>query len=166
MTNAEENQQAAGGAATVVSASAVINAPARTVFELIADPACHADWDGNDNVSAAPIGQRIHQVGDVFTASLTTGAIRENRVVEFQEDRRIAWLPGEQGKEAFGHLWRWELEPLGADPSDSRTRVTHTYDWSGLPADADPRRISRARATTDSSLLASILRLKELAEHG
>ena len=60
--------------------------------------------------------------------TLTRGAIRENHVVEFEEGRRIAWTPAEPGQAPPGHLWRWELEPAGT----SRTRVTHTYDWTRL----------------------------------
>ncbi len=44
--------------------------------------------------------------------TLTQGSIRENRVVEFDEGRRLAWLPSEPGQEPPGHLWRWELEPV------------------------------------------------------
>ena len=61
------------------------------------------------------------------------------------------------GKEPPGHLWRWELEPLG----DNRTRVTHTYDWSQL---TDEKRLVRARATTADKLQQSIDRLASLAE--
>jgi hypothetical protein len=78
-------------------------------------------------------------------------------VVEFAEGRRIAWLPADVGKRPPGHLWRWELEPVGA----SRTRVTHTYDWTQL---TDQKRLPRARATTADKLLASLDRLAALAE--
>jgi hypothetical protein len=40
--------------------------------------------------------------------------------------------------------------------------VTHTYDWSALSD--DDSRVERARATTSDRLLASIDRLKALAE--
>jgi hypothetical protein len=42
-----------------------------------------------------------------------------NRVVEFEENRRIAWA--HLGR----HRWRYELEPV-----DEGTRVTETFDWS------------------------------------
>lgn len=155
----ERMKPGTSGEGRVVSASAEINAPADAIFTLIATPDRQADWDGNDNVAEAPAGQRVRQIGDVFTARLTTGATRKNRIVEFEEGRLIAWLPGEVGAKPFGQLWRWELEPMGG-----ATRVTHTYDWLGLPEDAEPRRIRRARATTEDSLAASINRLKVLAE--
>jgi hypothetical protein len=77
--------------------------------------------------------------------------------VEFEEARRIAWLPSEPGAEPPGHLWRWELEPV----DETRTRVTHTYDWSRL---TDVNRLPRARDTTEDRLRASLDRLAELAE--
>jgi uncharacterized protein YndB with AHSA1/START domain len=141
----------------VVSASREIAAGAERIFALIADPAAQPGWDGNDNLAGAPAGQRVRRVGDVFTMTLTRGEVRENHVVEFEEGRRIAWTPAEPGREPPGHLWRWELEPAGA----SRTRVTHTYDWTRL---TDEGRLPRARATTADRLRASLDRLAALAE--
>ena len=77
----------------------------------------------------------------MFTMTLTRGGIRENHVTEFEEGRRIAWMPAESGQGPPGHLWRWELEPIGA----SRTQVTCTYDWTQL---TDWNRLPRAQATT------------------
>ena len=141
-----------------MSVSREIAAPPGRIFELIADPAQQPRWDGNNNLAEAPTGQRVRRVGDVFTMTLTKdGAIRENHVVEFDEGRRIAWRPAEPGHSPPGHLWRWELEPIGA----SRTRVTHTYDWTEL---TDQQRVPRARATTASKLQVSLDRLAALAE--
>ena len=141
----------------MVSACREIAAEPEQIFELIADPAVQPRWDGNDNLAAAPAGQRVRQAGDVFTMTLTRGSVRENHVVEFEEGRRIAWMPAEPGQERPGHLWRWELEPAGA----SRTRVTCTYDWTRL---TDEKRLPRARATTADRLQASLDRLATLAE--
>ncbi|MFI6866290.1 SRPBCC family protein [Nocardia sp. NPDC050406] len=141
----------------IVTASREIAADAAEIFELIADPAQQPRWDGNDNLSEAPAGQRVRSVGEVFTMTLTKGLVRENHIVEFDEGRRIAWLPAEPGQRPPGHLWRWELEPVG----EGRTRVTHTYDWTKL---TDENRLVRARATTSDKLLASVDRLAALAE--
>ena len=131
----------------VVQASRFVAAPADVIFEHIADPAKQPAWDG----------QRVHAVGEVFSMTLTgKGAVRENHVVEFEEGRRIAWTPAEQGKPPIGQLWRWELEPEGEG-----TRVTHTYDWTELH---DESRLERARSTTPAKLLASIDRLAGLLE--
>lgn len=143
----------------VVSASREVQAPAAAIFELIADPARQHEWDGNENLAAAAAGQRAHAVGDVFVMTLTTGADRENHIVEFEEGRLIAWLPSEVGKRPPGHLWRWELQPL----DDGQTRLTHTYDWTNL---TDEKRLVRARSTTSDRLQASVDRLAALAESG
>ena len=142
----------------VVSASRDIAASPNRIFELIADPSQQPLWDGNDNLAEALPGQRVRSLGEVFTMTLTMGSIRENHIVEFEEGRRIAWLPSEPGRRPPGHLWRWELEPLAA----TRTRVTHTYDWSGLTYE---NRLPRARRTTSDRLRASLDRLAEIAEH-
>ncbi len=143
--------------ARVVTAHREIGSAAERLFELIADPAQQPRWDGNDNLAEAAHGQRVRAVGDVFTMTLTGGRVRENHVVEFEEGRRIAWKPAEPGQEPPGHLWRWELDSTEA----SRTRVTHTYDWTSLN---DERRLPRARATTADKLLASVDRLAAIAE--
>jgi hypothetical protein len=63
----------------------------------------------------------------------------ENRVVEFEPDRRIVWEPlmrsidkpefqSDVGVPAH-HQWGWELHPLDAD----RTRVTEFFDCSRSP---------------------------------
>jgi uncharacterized protein YndB with AHSA1/START domain len=147
-----------GAASRVVKASRDVAADTARIFELIADPSQQPRWDGNDNLSEAQAGQRVHGVGDVFTMTTTKGNVRENHVVEFVEGHRIAWTPAEPGQEPPGHLWRWELEPIGP----SSTRVTHTYDWTRLSN--DDRRIPRAEATTADRLQASIDRLADLVE--
>jgi uncharacterized protein YndB with AHSA1/START domain len=142
----------------VVSASREIVAVPGRIFELIADPAQQPRWDGNQNLAWAAASQRVHRAGDVFTMTLTVdGAVRENHVTEFEEGRRIAWMPAEPGRQRPGHLWRWELVPTGP----SRTRVTCTYDWTQL---TDENRFTRARATTPDRLRASLDRLAALAE--
>jgi len=143
----------------IASASRDIAAPAGTIFDLIADPAQQIRWDGNDNLAEAAGGQRVHGVGEVFAVTTTSGVVRENHVVEFEEGERIAWKPAEPGQPPIGHLWRWELQPVG----DGTTRVTHTYDWTDLH---DDKRLQRARWTTPERLRASMDRLAEIAEQG
>jgi len=149
MTTADETR--------VVSASREIAAAAGQIFELIADPAQQPRWDGNNNLSEAAPGQRVHAVGEMFVMTTTRGLVRENHVVEFEEGRRLAWRPAEPGQQPPGHLWRWELEPIGP----AHTRVAHTYDWTQL---TDESRLPRARATTSERLRASLDLLAALAE--
>lgn len=140
-----------------VSASRVIDAPAGTIFELIADPANQPQWDGNDNLGRADEGQRVHAVGDVFVMHNSNGNVRENHIVDFEEGRVIAWRPSEVGGAMPGHEWRWEIEPL----ESGGAQVTHTYDWTDL---RDEKRLVRARATGADQLRASLDRLAALAE--
>ncbi|WP_125100138.1 SRPBCC family protein [Leucobacter chromiireducens] len=145
-------------AAKIVSAERLIAATPERVFELIADPAQQPRWDGNDNLAEAAPGQRVRAVGDVFLMTNVGDRVRQNRVVEFEEGRRIAWLPSPVGEAEPGHLWRWELEARA-----DGTLVRHTFDWSGL---TDPNRVARAQQNTPEALGASIDRLSTLAEAG
>lgn len=153
-----------------MSASREIAAEPEVIFELIADPAQQPRWDGNDNLTEAAAGQRVHAVGDVFRMMVHSGTVRENHIVEFEEGRRIAWLPSEEGKPPPGHLWRWEIEPLGpaggseapGGSGSGRCKVTHTYDWTNL---TEEKRLVRARATTAANLLASIDRLNRVLHY-
>jgi uncharacterized protein YndB with AHSA1/START domain len=146
------------GEQRVTTAERIVDAPAEAIFELIADPAAQPSWDGNENLrEPGSDPQRVRAVDDVFVMTTTKGNVRENHVVEFEEGRRIAWLPAEPGKAPFGHLWRWELEPQ----SENSTLVRHTYDWTQLN---DESRFERARWTTSERLMASIDRLAEAAE--
>ncbi|AMT95133.1 SRPBCC family protein [Brevibacterium linens] len=141
----------------VVTAEIEISAPAEAVFELIADPQRQPEWDGNDNLGSAADGQRVRGTGDSFITTLTKGVDRENHIVDFAEGRLIAWKPSEVGGEPFGQKWVWEIEPIGEDS----VLVRHVYDWTEL---RDPQRLPRAQSTTAANLLASLKRLKQLAE--
>src|ERR1700722_15455848 len=137
----------------VLSASREIAAGAGTIFELIADPALQPSWDGNDNLAAAPAGQRVGGVGEVFAMTLTrTSGVRDNRVVEFEEGRLIAWMPGDAGQEPAGHLWRGACKPAGG----SGPLAPQPCDWPGLPPEAPAGRLGRARSTTTEMLRASL----------
>jgi len=147
------------GEERIVVATREIAAPSERVFALIADPVEQPRWDGNNNLSRAAEGQRVRAVGDVFIMTLKRGGVRENHVVEFEEGRRIAWKPAVPGHEPPGHLWAWTLDPI----EESRTLVTHTYDWTHL---TDKGRFPVARATTVERLQASLERLAALSEPG
>src|SRR5260221_1641595 len=129
----------------VVSAGREIAVGPAQIFELIAEPAQQPRWDANENLAGAPGGQRVGRAGE--------GVLDDAH----QWRRCIAWNPAEPGQRPPGHLWRWDLERVGA----SRTRVACTYDWTRL---TDESRLPRARATTPDKLRASLDRLAALAE--
>lgn len=106
----------------VVSAERLIAAPAATIFDLLADPSAHHRFDGSDTVVSAPDGnpERL-SLGARFGMNmrLVVPYRMSNEVVEFEEDRLIAWRH-------FGHhVWRYELEPV-----EGGTLVTESFDWS------------------------------------
>ncbi|MFD9700936.1 SRPBCC family protein [Lentzea sp. NPDC059081] len=106
-----------------VSATRTVHAPAGQIFALLTDPAKHPLIDGSGSVLAPRDGapERL-TMGSEFGMDMKMGlAYRiENVVVEFEEDRLIAW------RHFNGHRWRWQLRPLG----DGTTEVTETFDWS------------------------------------
>ncbi|GLY50222.1 SRPBCC family protein [Lentzea sp. NBRC 102530] len=106
-----------------VSVSAVVPAPAAGIFDLLAAPAKHPLIDGSGTVLAPREGapERL-AVGSTFGMDMKIGVGYriENTVVEFEEDRLIAW------RHFNGHRWRWRLTPL----ADGGTEVTETFDWS------------------------------------
>lgn len=105
-----------------VSVSRVIAAPAEKIFDVLADPAMHPVIDGSGSVKHARSKepQRL-TLGSTFSMDMRIGLpyIIKNTVVEYEENRRIAW------RHAGGHRWRYELEPV-----EGGTRVTETFDWS------------------------------------
>jgi uncharacterized protein YndB with AHSA1/START domain len=105
-----------------VSVELVIDAPAADIFAIVSDASRHPDIDGSGTVRQARGGPQRLQLGSTFSMDMKLGAPyrMKNTVVEFEQDRRIAWCH-------FGkHRWRYELEPQG----DGRTLVRETFDWS------------------------------------
>lgn len=105
----------------VVSVERLIDAPAATIFDLLADPAAHGRFDGSGTVVAARGGnpERL-ELGSRFGMDMRMGIPYRitNEVVEFEEGRLIAWRH-------FGHhIWRYRLEP-----TDGGTLVTESFDW-------------------------------------
>lgn len=100
-----------------------IEAPADLIFDLLADPAQHASFDGSDMINK-PAGDKSERLrlGSKFAMNMTFKVLPYrigNTVVEFDEGRLIAW-------QHFGkHRWRYELEEV-----DGATLVTETFDWS------------------------------------
>lgn len=108
----------------LTSATRVIAAPAAAVFDLLADPAKHAAFDGSGTVKAvrSDAPPRL-SLGARFGMDMKAGVPYRmtNTVVEFDEGRRIGW------KHAGGHVWRYLLEPAADGAS---TTVTEQFDWS------------------------------------
>lgn len=109
----------------VVSASTVVDAPAQVVFDLLAMPGRHAAFDGSGSVRRLVRGPDRLFLGARFAMGMHLGVpyAMVNRVVEFEEGRRIAW------SHVGRAIWRYELEPAGP----TSTRVTESFDMRSSP---------------------------------
>ncbi|MBV2367062.1 SRPBCC family protein [Streptomonospora nanhaiensis] len=105
-----------------VSRSVVIDAPAEKIFDIIATPGRHHEFDGSGTVVGLHEGDERLGPGSRFGMSMRMGLPYRtaNRVVEYVENRRLAW------RHIGPHIWRWELEPQ----EDGTTKVTETFDYS------------------------------------
>ncbi|WP_199253613.1 SRPBCC family protein [Mycolicibacterium mengxianglii] len=112
--------------------------PAR-VFAVLADPDQHRYTEPGDMVRDAVDPQPITGAGQMFVINMfleQAGGhyVMHNLVTEFEQDRTLAWLPGQlddAGSHApGGWWWRYDLEPDG-----EHTEVTLTYDWTETSPD-------------------------------
>lgn len=123
-----------------VAATTTISAAAEAVFAVLTNPARHAAIDGTGWVCEAIDPQPITAAGHVFRMSMfhpehPAGSYEiHNLVLEFEQDRVIAWRPGfvedaSTGELGFGGwTWRYDLTPRGPHACE----VVHTYDWSAV----------------------------------
>ena len=105
-----------------VSVTRTIATCPENIFALLADPSKHPLLDGSGTVRAAqPGGPERLELGSQFGMDMRMGAGYKilNTVVEFEENRLIAW------RHFNGHRWRWQLEPV-----EGGTEVTETFDWA------------------------------------
>jgi hypothetical protein len=116
-----------------------IPATATEIFAVLADPSRHKSTEPGDWVRDAVDAEPITGVGQLFAVNMfleQAGGdyVMHNLVIEFDQDKTIAWLPGrldETGKHSpGGWFWRYDLTPNGAG-----TDVTLTYDWSATVQD-------------------------------
>jgi uncharacterized protein YndB with AHSA1/START domain len=116
-----------------VSVSRRIEAPAADIFELLADPDRHPEFDGSEMLRSGASNTVIAAVGDVFVTKMYFEAMGDyemhNRIVVFEADRSIAWEPGTPELARNGSRWRFDLTPAGPNT----TVVTETYDCTDSP---------------------------------
>src|SRR4029453_13203973 len=101
-----------------VTVERVIPAPPEKIFALLADPAQHQVIDGSGTVREAKGGpsQKL-ELGSTFGMHMKMGLpySMESEVIEFDENRCIAWQsrpPGVGKQLGGGRIWRYELEPV------------------------------------------------------
>jgi len=129
-----------------VAVSRRIEAPARDIFRVLADPRRHLDIDGSGMLRGTVSEAVISGVGDVFVMRMYYSEHGDyemnNHVVEYEQDRRIGWEPEagrghpdtEPGSSAEA---RWGIGGASSSPPDGpgATIVTEIYDCSRAPED-------------------------------
>ena len=141
-----------------ISHTTVIDADPATVFDVLADPSQHSLFDGSDSVRGRMGGPPRLYLGARFSMRMRWGApyVISNTVVEFEEDRRIAW------RHMARHIWRYELRAIGREGA-VQTEVTETFDWSPAPLGFTYDRLGWL-ARNDQAISATLQRLKVLIE--
>lgn len=148
--------------ADIISVERIVHANAADIFALISDPSKHNVFDGSGSVQhvrgavSGPVG-----LGDKFGMAMKIGVpyMMDNTIVEFEQDRLIAWKttgPGPVGKFVGGRIWRYELEP-----ADGGTLVRESWDITGESKLTKPS-VRRMANATRKNMEAT---LERLAEH-
>jgi hypothetical protein len=115
----------------VISVERCIPAGPAAIFALVADAARHPEIDGSGAVRQVKAGapQKL-SLGATFGMSMKMGVgySMVSTVIEYEENRRIAWQSrpaGFVGKFVGGRIWRYELEPV-----EGGTLVRESWDIS------------------------------------
>lgn len=153
--------------ATQLRVSRSIDAPARRIFDLLADPTRHAEIDGSGMLrGAAGSTGPMTAVGDEFFMEMHQDAFggyrMANKIVAFERDRLIGWQPRmdrapESAPEMGGHgprgqTYTYEL----TDGGNGAVTVTQVYDWSAVTA---PEVIARMPRVSEAQLYDTLDRL-------
>lgn len=110
-----------------ITVERTIKATPEQIFALVADAAKHSEIDGSGTVLGTKQESRPLALGTKFGMSMHMGVgyKTSNEVIEFEQNRRIAWkTTGAKGL-VGGRIWRYELEPV-----DGGTLVKETWDVS------------------------------------
>ena len=137
------------------SARVTIDAPAADIFDLLTDPRRHPDFDGSGTVLESVSGPSRLTMGSRFGMSMHLKVPYRigNEVVEFEQDRRIAWC------HFYKHRWRYELEPV----DDATTVVTETFD-ARTALFPPGLYVLDAYAKNQKAVAATLVRLRDLVE--
>ena len=107
----------------VARRSIIVDAAPNEIFDLLADPSRHAEFDGSGTVqdTQSSVPERLSE-GAKFGMKMKLGVPYPitNTVVEFVENEQIAW------RHMGRHVWRYSLEPVDGG---ARTKVTEEFDW-------------------------------------
>ena len=137
------------------SASIVINAPAKKIFDIVSQPHMHSVIDGSRSVKSVIKGPEHLYLGAKFGMNMKIGIKYRitNTVVEYKENELIAW------RHLGRWVWRYEFKEL----SSSSTLVTESFDGRPSPLQWWLR-LRKAYPYCQKAVAKTLVRLKEVAE--
>jgi uncharacterized protein YndB with AHSA1/START domain len=144
----------------IASVERFIPAPAEVIFDLLADPSRHREIDGSGTVRDSTEGSQRLELGSKFGMAMKVGLSYSmvSTVVEFEENRRIAWQPRPAVSFmrwlAGGRIWRYELEPR-----DGGTLVRETWD---ITQEVHRRMVRPMRSKTVDAMTKTLERIEQV----
>ncbi len=143
------------GNSKIKSARIRISAPASKIFDILADPRKHLEIDGTKTIKGSISGPDRLALGSKFGMQMRLGINYKilNTVVEFEENRCIAWR----------HFGRWRWRYTLREISELETEVTETFDGTTSISQLWLK-MRKAYPWTQMAVAKSLVRLKELVE--
>ena len=122
---------------TRISAQREIPASTAEVFDVLSLPENHVKLDGSGFVRSVGHGDRITEVGQVFTMNMEGDHMggeyqTDNHVTGYVKDKLVAWQTAPAGTEPP----RAPTLALFKDQGPDSTLVTVSYDWSEVTDEA------------------------------
>lgn len=124
--------------ADIVAYTITVDAPARQLWEIGANPHRHHELDGSGTVRSSAIGPRELQTGDRFRVDMKKFGLPYALTVRVTESHPPqspdagSAAPGVvEWRQPTGHRWRWEFAPVAGPEGTEQTEVTESYDASG-----------------------------------
>jgi len=146
----------------VVTVERVIPAQPERIFALLKDASRHKDFDGSGTVRDAHGDPEPLTLGAKFGMHMRLGISYSmvSTVVEYDENKRIAWQPRPSypiaNRLAGGRIWRYELEAV-----DGGTLVRESWDITQEAPLTKPA-VRMAGARTRTAMEKTLERLEQL----
>ncbi len=143
-----------------ITVQRTIAATPEVIFAYLSDAAKHQEIDGSGSLRGARGDAVPLTLGTRFGMSMHMGANYStvNEIVEFEQDRLIAWkTTGFKGL-IGGRIWRYTLQP-----TTEGTVVSETWDLSGERGAFLVKRTSMP-AATEKAMRTTLERIAQLVE--
>jgi len=135
----------------------IINAPASTIFDVLANPSSHKLFDGSQTIQNSGSGPERLFLGAKFSMDMKIKIPYriKNTVVAFEENKKISWC----------HLMKWTWSYELAEFGNGSTQVTESFDASAIPGySARWLKMTGAMAHNPKWMAKSLVRLKAICE--